>query len=72
MSSIFVGRSIASMREMYTPEIVAEATLFVERDLLMFGYAYWDGRDIMEYARNIVSMKTAPNCTDHKLFYEKR
>ena len=68
----FVGRSIASMREMYTPEIVAEATLFVERDLLMFGYAYWDGRDIMEYARNIVSMKTAPNCTDHKLFYEKR
>lgn len=64
----FVGRSIAAMKEMYTPEIVSDATSFVERDLLMFGYAYWDGRDIMQYINDLVNMRTGPNCTDIRLY----
>jgi hypothetical protein len=65
----FVGRSIAAMKDMYTPEIVADATSFVERDLLMFGYAYWDGGDIMQYVKDLIHMRTGPNCTDLSLYY---
>eukprot|EP01036_Dinobryon_divergens_P031130 gene31130-40481_t len=65
----FVGRSIAAMKEMYTPEIVSDATSFVERDLLMFGYAYWDGGDIMQYIKDLIYMRTGPNCTDLSLYY---
>ena len=60
----FVGRSVAAMKDLYTPQNIADVTSFAERDLLMFGYPYWDGRDVMQYVKDIAEMPTTANCTD--------
>ena len=64
----FVGRSVAAMKELYTPQNIADVTSFAERDLLMFGYPYWDGRDIMQYVKGIADMTSTANCTDLALY----
>ena len=65
----FVGRSIAAMKTMYTPEIAADTTSFAERDLLMLGYPYWDGNDVMQHVRDLEHMAITANCTDLSLYY---
>jgi len=61
--STFIGRSIAAMRAYYTPEIAADVTSFAQKDLDTFGYAAWDGNDVVKYAQDNIVNRLAANCS---------
>lgn len=59
----FIGRSIAAMKAYYNPQIAIDVTSFAQKDLDTFGYAPWDGVDVIQYAHDNVINRMAANCS---------